>query len=104
MADAAGSAPQAKLLAPYARRRTQLKEKGKTRPHTAIVKRLPAGSGDIDTIPKGKAIMAASVSHERGVDEYCKQVKQTVSTFKDGHRTTQTSTAEHDMNMRIHNS
>ena len=42
------------LVAPLARRRIKLEAKGKTRPHKKIARRLPAGSGDLASVPKGK--------------------------------------------------
>ena len=95
-------APAHKLVAPLARRRTQLMEKGKTRSHRTIHKRLPAGAGDLARIPKGKEFTTALPTGEGGTDvnAYCKAVRGATATFKDGHRATQTA-LEHDMFMRI---
>ena len=97
-------AEPSKLVAPLARRRTQLMEKGKTRSHRAIHKRLPAGAGDLARIPKGKEFQTALPTGEGGTDvkAYCKAVRGATATFKDGHRATQTA-LEHDMFMRIIN-
>ena len=57
-------AEPSKLVAPLARRRTQLMEKGKTRSHRAIHKRLPAGAGDPRArIPKGKEFRTFNAQH-----------------------------------------
>ena len=42
------------LVAPLARRRIKLESKGKVRSHKKMSKRLPAGSGDLASVPKGK--------------------------------------------------
>ena len=103
MEPAQTSAQQHKLVALLARRRTQLMEKGKTRSHRAIHKRLPADAGDLARIPKGKEFKTALPTGEGGTDvkAYCKAVRGATATFKDGHRATQT--ALEDMFMRIIN-
>ena len=89
---------QARLVAPLARRRTQLKEKAKVRPHKQIAKRLPAGSGVLGAVPKGKDYTSATKGgkKETDVDAYCQAVRGATETFKDGHRATSTA-LEHDM-------
>jgi len=96
-----GSAP---LVAPLARRRTQLKEKGKTRPHKQIVRRLPAGSGVLGAVPKAKDYASAKKGGKKQVDvaAYCQAVRGATETFKEGHRATSTA-LEHDMYMRLIN-
>ena len=47
------------LVAPLARRRTQLQEKAKYRPEKKIARRLPAGAGALAKIPKGKDFKGA---------------------------------------------
>ena len=76
-----------------ARRRTQLKEKGKTRSHKLIVKRLPAGSGVLDAVPKGKDYASAQQGKKKQVDigAYCQAVRGATETFKEGHRATSTA-------------
>ena len=49
------------LVAPLARKRQRLVQKGKTRPHKAIAPRLPAGAGDLKSVPKGKEYMTGRV-------------------------------------------
>ena len=92
------------LAAPLARRRTQLKEKGKTRPAKQIARRLPAGSGALDAVPKGKDYAAVTKNGKEQVDvnAYCQAVRGTTETFKEGHRATSTA-LEHDMYMRLIN-
>ena len=92
------------LVAPLARRRTQLKEKGKTRSHKLIVKRLPAGSGVLGAVPKGKDYASAQKGKKKQVDigAYCKAVRGATETFKEGHRATSTAMA-HGMYMRLIN-
>ena len=96
--------PPSTLVAPLARRRTQLKEKSKWRPHRAIHKRLPAGASDLANVPKGKEFKMALPTGEGGTDvqAYCKAVRGATDTFKDAHRATQTA-LEHDMYMRLFN-
>ena len=62
------STPAASLVAPLARRRTQLKEKGKTRAHKQIVRRLPAGSGALSSVPKGKDFASAQSGKKQKTD------------------------------------
>ena len=93
------------LVAPLARRRTQLKEKGKTRPHKLIAKRLPAGSGVLGAVPKGKEYASAHNGRKRkqvDIRAYCQAVRGATETFKEGHRATSTA-MEHDMYMRLIN-
>ena len=45
---------KAPLLAPLARRRTQLMENGVTQPRRKIAPRLPAGSSVLAGVPKGR--------------------------------------------------
>ena len=83
-----------RVVAPLSRRRTQLKEKGKSRPHKKIAPRLPAGAGALDALPKGKDYMASASNPKRkqtAITEYCKAVRGATETFKDGHRATSTS-------------
>ena len=93
-----------RLVAPLARRRTQLKEKGKVRPHKQIARRLPAGSGVLGAVPKGKDYVTATARGEKqvNVNAYCKAVRGATETFKEGHRATSTA-LEHDMYMRLIN-
>ena len=88
------------LVAPLARRRIKLEAKGKTRPHKKIARRLPAGSGDLASVPKGKDYVGGSKSG--GVEEYCAAVRGATETFKESHRAESTA-AEHDMYMRLIN-
>ena len=94
----------ARLVAPLARRRTQLREKGKTRPHKQIARREPAGSGALGAVPKGKDFTSATgrKKQKTDVDAYCKAVRGATETFKEGHRATSTA-LEHDMYMRLIN-
>ena len=94
----------APLIAPLARRRTQLKEKGTTRPHKQISRRLPAGSGVLVAVPKGKDYATAKKGGKKKADvkAYCKAVRGATETFKEGHRATSTA-LEHDMYMRLIN-
>ena len=89
---------KAPLLAPLARRRTQLKEKGVTRPHSKIAPRLPAGSSDLAGLPKGRDFMRKKKSGggavQKQIDKYCKAMRRSTHTFKEGHRATSTA-AEH---------
>ena len=63
------------IVAPLARRRTQLMEKGNTRPHNLLERRLPAGSsGALCSVPKGKDY--------RRVEDYCEAMRCTTDTFK----------------------
>ena len=96
------SSPSARLVAPLARRRTQLKEKGKTRPHKQIVKRLPAGSGVLGAVPKGKDFTSGGTKQAVDINAYCEAVRGATETFKEGHRATSTA-LEHDMYMRLIN-
>ncbi len=97
---------KAPLLAPLARRRTQLKEKGVTRPHSKIAPRLPAGSSDLAGLPKGRDFMRKKKSGggavQKQIDKYCKAMRRSTHTFKEGHRATSTA-AEHDMYVRLVN-
>lgn len=99
----ATTAKHAKLVAPLNRRRTQLKEKGKTRSSKMITKRLPAGSGALKAIPTGKDFTMttkdAAGSEQVNIKEYCKAIRSTTATFKDAHRATSTAD-EHDAFMR----
>ena len=52
-----GAAP---LVAPLARRRTQLREKGKVRAHKHITRRLPAGASALASVPKGMDFASSS--------------------------------------------
>ena len=92
------------LVAPLARRRTQLKEKGKVRAHKQIAKRLPAGSGALGSVPKGKDFARAQggTKQKTDVDAYCKAMRGATETFMEGHRATSTA-VEHDMYMRLIN-
>ena len=90
------------LVAPLARRRTQLTEKGKHRPHKQIARRLPAGSGVLGAVPKGKDYASASNGKKTNINAYCQAVRGATRTFKEGHRATSTA-AEHDMYMRLIN-
>ena len=88
------------------KRRAQLKEKSKTRPEKKIAKRLPAGSGALGSVPKGKDFITQA-SGQKGaghadITAYCKAVRVATETFKDGHRAT-SSAMEHDMFMRLIN-
>ena len=70
-----------RVVAPLSRRRTQLKEKGKSRPHKKIAPRLPAGAGALDALPKCKDYMASASNPKRkqtAITEYCKAVRGTV--------------------------
>jgi hypothetical protein len=94
-----------RLVAPLARRRPQLKEKGKTRPYKQIARRLPVGSGVLGAVPKGKQFLGAATSGKQkqtAIDEYCKAMRGTTETFKDGHRANSTA-KEHDMYARLIN-
>ena len=94
----------APLIAPLARRRTQLKEKGTTRPHKQISRRLPAGSGVLGAVPKGMDYATAKKGGKKmtNVTAYCQAVRGATETFKEGHRATSTA-LEHDMYMRLIN-
>ena len=98
------STASARLVAPLARRRTQLKEKSKVRAHKKIKPRLPAGSGVLGAVPKGKdfARTQGGKKQKTDVHAYCKAVRGATETFKDGHRATSTAD-EHDMYMRLIN-
>ena len=88
------------LVAPLARRRTQLKEKGKTRDNKQMVKRLPAGSGALGAVPKGKDFTSSTGGKEKmDLDGYCNAMRGAMETFKEGHRATSTAT-EHDKTAR----
>ena len=50
------------LVAPLARKRKHLEQKGATRPHKAIAGRLPAGSAELHSVPKGKDYVVPSKS------------------------------------------
>ena len=91
------------LVAPLARRRVKLEAKGKHRPHKAIAKRLPAGSADLKSIPKGRQYLAAGKEMEASATEaYCEAVRGATETFKESHRGESTA-LEHDMYMRLIN-
>ena len=93
------------LVAPLARKRQRLVHKGKTRPHKAIAPRLPAGAGDLKSVPKGKEYMTARVKKggkHHGVEAYCQAVRGCTETLTESHRATSTAT-EHDMYMRLIN-
>ena len=94
------SSPSARLVAPLARRRAQLKEKAKTRPYKQLARRLPAGSTVLGAVPKGKDFAMAATGKRRKTDinAYCQAVRTAVETFKEGHRATSTA-KEHDMHM-----
>ena len=95
--------PSSRLVAPLARRRTQLKEKAKHRPHKQIARRLPAGSGVLGAVPKGKDYALTEGGKKKtDVDAYCQAVRGATETFKEGHRATSTA-MEHDMYMRLIN-
>ena len=87
-----------RLVAPLARRRLQLKEKGKVRPHKQIARRLPAGSSALGSVPKGNDYASAQSGKKQKTDvaAYCKAVRSATETFKEGHRATSTA-VEHDM-------
>ena len=85
-----------------ARKRKHLEQKGATRPHKAIAGRQPAGSAELQSVPKGKDYIAPSNAGKRGgaqVEDYCTAVRGATETFKESHRAT-TTAAEHDMYMR----
>ena len=88
------------LVAPLARRRMKLEAKGKFRPHKKIARQLPAGSGDLASVPRGKDYVGGKKSG--GVEEYCKAVRGATQTFKESHRAESTA-REHDMYMRLIN-
>ena len=88
------------LVAPLARKRIKLEAKGKVRPHKQIARRLPAGSGDLASVPKGKDYVGGKKSG--GVEEHCKAVRGATQTFKESHRAESTA-REHDMYMRLIN-
>ena len=89
------------LVAPLARRRVKLEAKGKHRPHKAIAKRLPAGSADLKSIPKGRQYLAARKEMEASATEaYCEAVRGATETFKESHRGESTA-LEHDMNSYV---
>ena len=91
------------LVAPLARKRKHLERKGATRKHKSIAGRLPAGAGDLESVPKGKDFVTSSQGHEAlGVEAYCSAVRGATTTFKESHRDT-TTAAEHDMYMRLIN-
>ena len=85
------------LVAPLARRRTQLQEKAKYRPEKKIARRLPAGAGALAKIPKGKDFKRAG-RKQTDITAYCKAVRGATETFKDSHRAMSTA-VEHDMYM-----
>ena len=68
------------------------------------MKRLPAGSGVLDAVPKGKDYASAQQGEKKQVDigAYCQAVRGATETFKEGHRATSTA-MEHDMHMRLIN-
>ena len=70
----------------------KLEAKGKSRSHKKIARRLPAGSGDLASVPKGKDYAKKS----GGVEEYCSAVHGATETFKEAHRAESTA-AEHDL-------
>ena len=93
----------APLVAPLARRRTQLKEKAKIRPEKQIARRLPAGSGVLAAVPKGKDYASAKRGKKTvDIAAYCQAVRGATETFKDSHRATSTA-SEHDTYMRLIN-
>ena len=51
-----------------ARRRMKLEAKGKFRPHKKIARQLPAGSGDLASVPRGKDYVGGKKSG--GVEEF----------------------------------
>jgi hypothetical protein len=63
-------------------RPTQLKEKGKTRPHKQISRRLPAGSGVLGAVPKAKDYASAKKGGKKqvDVDAYCQAVRGATET------------------------
>ena len=75
---------KAPLLAPLARRRTQLIEKGVTRPRRKIAPRLPAGSTVLAGVPKGRDFMRTKKSGGGAVQ------KQRIPTATHKHAQTQT--------------
>ena len=85
------------LVAPLARRRTQLQEKAKYRPEKKIAGRLPSGAGALPLakIPKGKDFKRTG-GKQTDITAYCKAVRGATDTFKDSHRATSTA-LEHDM-------
>ena len=95
---------KAPLLAPLARRRTQLMEKGVTRPRRKIAPRLPAGSSVLAGVPKGRDFVSAKKSGggavQKQIDKYCTAMRRSTQTFKDGHRAASTA-SEHDMYVRL---
>ena len=48
------------LVAPLARKRKHLERKGATRKHKAIAGRLPAGSAELESVPKGKDFVTSN--------------------------------------------
>ena len=64
-----------RLVAPLARRRLKLKEKGKVRPHKQIARRMPAGSSALGSVPKGNDYASAQSGKKQKTDvaAYCKQ-------------------------------
>ena len=73
MSERAGRA----LVAPLARKRTKLEAKGKVRSHKKIAKRLPAGSADLASVPKGKDYVGGKKKSGGGIEQYCKAVRKT---------------------------
>jgi hypothetical protein len=67
------------------------------------VRRLPAGSGALGSVPKGKDFARAGAKKQKtDVDAYCKAMRGATETFKEGHRATSTA-IEHDMYMPLIN-
>ena len=59
------------LVAPLARRRIKLEAKGKVRPHNKIARRLPAGSGDLASVPSH-----AGSSYGQGQPAFAEKVRK----------------------------
>ena len=99
------SAAPAKLVKPLQRRRTMLHEKAKVRDNKKMAKKLPAGSGALTNVPKGKdfTTMATIGKTQTNITAYCKAIRSSTETFKDAHRATSTA-MEHDAYMRLINS
>ena len=80
------------MVAPLAQKRKHLESKGATRKHKAIAGRLPAGTADLKSVPKGKDYVLSVKGHnDCGVEAYCSAVRGATETFKESHRATTTA-------------
>ena len=77
------SAAPAKLVKPLQRRRTMLHEKAKVRDNKKMAKKLPAGSGALTNVPKGKDFTTTATigKTQTNITAYCKAIRSSTETL-----------------------